>query len=99
MTEVASHDEAKMQDMLRRVFEHLMQKYFGRADRLGLTKPGQTPEAFYGFTGAEVADYHHYRVGEGDGFWFRLKDGRVFCAYTGLPAPPGAEDYDEATLN
>lgn len=99
MTAPARTDEDRMQEMLRLMFENLMQKYLGRADMLGLTKPGQTPEAFYGFTGADVADYHNYRVGEGDGFWFRLKDGRVFCAWTGLPAPPGTEDYDEATLN
>lgn len=93
-----THEE-KLDEMVSLIFSKLMQRYFGRAGRLGLTRDGQTPEDFYGFKAGDVADYHHYRVGEGDGFWFRLKDGRVFCAYTGLPAPPGTEDYDEATLN
>ncbi|MDX2181413.1 MAG: hypothetical protein SFV18_17595 [Bryobacteraceae bacterium] len=93
-----THEE-KLDEMVSLIFAELMQKYFGRASRLGLTRESQTPEEFYGFKACDVADYHHYRVGEGDGFWFRLKDGRVFCAYTGLPAPPGTEDYDDATLN
>lgn len=99
MAETSRSDEDRLQETMRLIFENLMEKYFGRADLLGLTMPGQTPEEFYGFKAGEVADCHHYRVGEGDGFWFRLKDGRVICGWTGLPAPPGAEDYDEATLH
>jgi hypothetical protein len=99
MTAKLRTDEDREQEARQLLFENLMEKYFGRAALLGLTKPGQTPESFYGFTGAEVEDCHHYRIGEGDGFWFRLKDGRVFCAWTGLPAPPQAEDYDAATLH
>jgi hypothetical protein len=99
MTAQTRTEEEKKQEMVRLIFENLMEKYFGRADRLGFTKHGQRPEDFYGFKAGDVADYHHYRIGEGDGFWFRLKDGRVFCAWTGLPAPSGTEDYDEATLH
>ena len=41
----------------------------------------------FGFMPQDVEGIHTYKVDEGSGVWFRLKDGRVFNQH-GAPAAP-----------
>src|ERR1700674_749868 len=54
-----------------------MRKYHRWAKKLGYTASASAEE-FYGFTSADVDIVYIHKHGEGEGAWFRLKDGRVF---------------------
>jgi len=45
------------------------------------------------FQPTDVEGIHTHKTDEGDGVWFRLKDGRVFTKY-GQPAPYDPALYD-----
>jgi hypothetical protein len=50
---------------------------------------------FFGFLPQDVEGIHTHRDDEGDGVWFRLKDGRVFDRH-GRPSSANHALYDKA---
>ena len=59
------------------VYGELMERFYRRWRDLRHTSAGSAEE-FYGFHYSHVACVHCYKHGAGEGFWFRLHDGRVF---------------------
>ena len=59
------------------LYGDLMEKFYLRWRALRYTA-AESAEEFYGFHYNHVACVHCYKHGEGEGFWFRLHDGRVF---------------------
>ena len=49
----------------------------------------------FGFLPQDVEGIHTHKEGEGEGLWFRLKDGRVFSKY-GQPSSADHALYDKA---
>lgn len=78
------------------VYREVMWKRWWRAMKLGDTKAA-TPEAYYGFSAFDVAELHFHMVGQGEGLWFRLKDGRVID-WHGNPCASDTSLYDQ-TVN
>jgi len=48
----------------------------------------------FGFLPQDVEGIHTHKAGEGEGLWFRLRDGRVFSKY-GKPAAADHALYDK----
>ena len=60
----------------------------------GELPPGEHDfECVFGFHPSMIAGLHTYKIGSGDGVYFRLRDGRVFSAY-GDECPADPELYD-----
>jgi hypothetical protein len=76
------------------VYRECMWKHWRRAVKFGNTKTA-TPEAYFGFSAFDVAELHFQMVGQGDGLWFRLKDGRVIDRH-GKPCASDASLYDQS---
>lgn len=79
------------------VYRQLMEKYWRRGINMGRTTPATPPETYFGFSAMDVEQMHYHMVGEGEGIWFRLLDGRVFD-WQGRPSSPDRSLYD-ATIN
>lgn len=73
------------------VWADFMRKYFLRMKALGITEAASA-DVFYGFRCTDVATVHFHKHGEGEGCWFRLKDGRVFASH-GIPSNPDPTLY------
>jgi len=50
----------------------------------------------FGFLPQDVEGIHTRKEGEGEGVWFRLKDGRVFNKF-GKPSSPNHALYDKVS--
>ncbi len=72
-----------------------MEKYFRWARNWEIPSALTALDAahFYGFRCTDVSEVCFYKHGHGEGAWFRLKDGRVFDAYNGLPSDPDPALY------
>jgi hypothetical protein len=67
-----------------------MHEHFYVLRARGKAQGAATPEEFYGFQPADVAEMHFHQQGFGRGVWYRLKDGRVIDA---LGKPAHTERY------
>jgi hypothetical protein len=74
------------------LFDQTMRKYHRHALMLAFTK-ATTPEEYFGFHHHDVKAIHLHKNGCGRGFWFRLRDGRVFDKFA-RPDEPDRIWYD-----
>ncbi|HUQ94157.1 MAG TPA: hypothetical protein VM120_20920 [Bryobacteraceae bacterium] len=77
-----------------------MVKYFRWARALDIPSAVSATDAaqFYGFRCTDVQMVHFHKQGEGEGGWFRLKDGRVF-KWDGTRSDPDPAFYTNATAH
>ena len=67
-------DEADYGEFMRKAW--MKSKIYGNKNAV----MSASPEVFFGFSCRDVREVHFHKHGEGEGYWFRLKDGRVFDA-------------------
>lgn len=75
-----------------RLFELLMETHHRYGMLLGFTT-ATSPEQYFGFHHEDVKEVHTYKLGEGGGIWFRLRNGRV-VDQVGLPDEADPSLYD-----
>lgn len=70
---------SKETDLEEFVYGEYMRKAWMRAkawrNKAAIVSP--SAESFLGFNAAQVREVYRFKHGEGEAFWFRLKDGRV----------------------
>jgi hypothetical protein len=74
------------------LFSEFMRSIHRQALLLAFTKAA-TPEEYFGFHHHDVKSIHFHKNGYGRGFWFRLRDGRVFDKFA-QPDDPDRIWYD-----
>jgi hypothetical protein len=82
-------DLASIEALMKRVISKT------KGDGALTTKEGEPVniKQFFGFAPQDVEGIHTHKTDEGDGVWFRLKDGRVFNRF-GKPAAADTALYD-----
>jgi hypothetical protein len=80
-----------------KVHQLLMQKYWRWGVKMGRTTLETPVEKYFGFNAFDVDRMYHHKVGDGQGIWFRLLDGRVID-WQGVSSDPDPSLYD-ATVN
>jgi hypothetical protein len=75
-----------------------MERYFRYARAAAIPSAVKAGDAaqFYGFRCTDVQTVYFHKQGEGEGCWFRLKNGRVIAWY-GLPSNPDPVFYSVTT--